>query len=82
MITTRPDIVPGGRYSQADAARALGVHRNTIRRWTYDGVLKMRMRRAPSTRPFYLGSDLLALWGDEIRIGKAGKPRGTRHAEA
>lgn len=45
MITTRPNVEYKGLYSQAQAARALGVDRHTIARYVKQGYINVRVRR-------------------------------------
>lgn len=60
MTAERPDISPQGVYSQAEAARLLGVERHTLARLEKIGL-------EPFTRKgvrgkFYKGKDLLQRW--------------------
>ena len=45
MITTRPEVDYKGNYTQAQAAKALGVDRHTIARYVKQGYLKCKVRR-------------------------------------
>lgn len=61
MTPTPPEIHPDGRYNATQACRALGVCRNTLRKYVIDGRIRQRLSRR-STRPYYLGRDLMRLW--------------------
>lgn len=62
MITPEePKVALTGRYCTSQAAKALGVHRNTIRNYADAGLLKFKTRRKDGRR-FYTGQALLALW--------------------
>ena len=65
MRAEEPQISPTGRYSTAQAARALGIHRCTLARYADAGIIKFGFR-AVSHRRFYLGSELLKLWRNEL----------------
>lgn len=62
MVSEPPAIHPEGHYSATQAMRLLGVSRS----WFYDNYIngkKLRQRFKRSTsRPYYLGRDLLAIW--------------------
>lgn len=60
-MTTELKISDTARYSVGQAAALLGVHRNTIARYTRSGQLKCGRRRA-NGRPFYLGSEIRRFW--------------------
>ena len=36
----QPKVMPKGILTTGEVARCLGVHRNTVRRWTVTGILK------------------------------------------
>lgn len=64
MITAiEPNVSATGRYSVNEASAALGIHRNSLRRYTEQGFIKCGYRRQ-TARKFYLGSEIL-------RFGKA-----------
>ena len=60
MTTTHPDISPQGVYSQAQAARLLGVDRHTLAR--KEGILLDPFTRKGMRGKWYVGRDLLRLW--------------------
>lgn len=61
MTTTKPNVRRDGRYSITETAHALGVHRNTIRRYAQKGQMKCGVRRATS-RIFFSGQEILNFW--------------------
>lgn len=63
MVSERPDINPSGRYTQAAAARLMGVDRHTISRWSRDPSYRLeRFVRRAGGGTYYLGKDLLRIW--------------------
>ena len=61
MTAEEPKLAPLGRYSINEACQALGIHRNTLRRYAKAGLITPGVRRATG-RPIYTGADLLRLW--------------------
>ncbi|MGM9759302.1 MAG: MerR family DNA-binding transcriptional regulator [Parabacteroides sp.] len=61
MRVDEPVVKPAGRYGAIEAAKVLGIHRNTLRNYTEQGLIKFGVRRSTG-RKFYLGSDLLKFW--------------------
>lgn len=62
MITElEPNVTATGRYSITQTAAALGLHRNTLRKYTEAGFIKCGFRRE-SARKFYAGSEILRFW--------------------
>ena len=62
MITSiEPQVSLSGRYPAGEAARLLGIHRHTLRRYTDAGAIKCGFRRE-SGRKFYAGSEILRFW--------------------
>lgn len=60
MTEDEPRIVAARRYTEASAARVLGVHRHTMERWRLAG--KSRYTVSPNGRIYYKGIELLRLW--------------------
>lgn len=65
MKAEEPNISATGRYSTAQASRLLGIHRTTLSRYADSGIIKFGLRSI-SGRRFYLGSELIKLWKDEL----------------
>ena len=61
MVSEEPNVSAAGRCSVTEAAKALGVHRNTLQRYTEAGLIKCGYRRA-NARKFYCGGEILRLW--------------------
>ncbi len=55
-----------GRYSIGRTSTELGVHRNTLRRMTTDGIIPVHHRQATG-KSFYLGKDILKVWYRESK---------------
>jgi predicted site-specific integrase-resolvase len=62
MTSKKPNVYPDGLYTQAQAARALGVDRHTIKRYTDSGLLQAKNRKADK-RLVIKGTQILAVWG-------------------
>ena len=65
MTAIEPNINATGRYSIGEASALLGMHRNTLRKYTEQGHIKCGYRKA-TARKFYLGSELLRLWRTQL----------------
>ena len=61
MASEEPRVSAGGRYSIGETCAALGIHRNTLRRYTESGMIRCGFRRATRAK-FYLGSEILRFW--------------------
>ena len=63
MTATKPDISPHGVYSQAEAARLLGVDRHTLARWEKDPLFPLEgWTRKGRRGKYYRGVALMAMW--------------------
>lgn len=60
MVNVAPDIRPAGRYTVTEACKLLGIHRNTLRKYTQSGMIRCKGTR----RKYYTGTDLLKLWNN------------------
>ena len=66
MITTNePKVNEGGRYSVMQASKALGIHRNTLRNYTEQGLIKCGFRRETG-RKFYAGREIIRFWRAQL----------------
>ena len=65
MIAIEPNINATGRYSIGEASALLGMHRNTLRKYTEQGYIKCGYRRT-NARKFYLGVELIRLWRTQL----------------
>lgn len=62
MITPEePKVSAEGRYSVSQTCKALGIHRNTLRKYTVAGLIKCGFRRE-TARKFYRGSEIVRFW--------------------
>ena len=61
MTTTRPDVALTGRYPIGEAAKKLGIHRDTLRARIKDGSVKCKYRRN-NLRKIILGSEIIRFW--------------------
>lgn len=61
MIATEPDVSATGRYSIGEAAKLLGLCRDTLRKHSDAGLIKYGIHRS-NMRKFYLGSEILRYW--------------------
>ena len=52
------NLVKTGKYSTMEAARLLGVHRNTLGLWVSKGYLKCYLCHRTGRR-YYMGKDLM-----------------------
>ena len=61
MISSQPNVTPTTMYTIAETCRLLEMHRDTLRKYTYNGSIHCGFRRY-SGRKFYLGSEILRFW--------------------
>lgn len=62
-IGEEPQVSPTRRYSVNETCAMLGIHRNTLRRMTAAGGIRVQYLKAGSRlRPCYLGRDILRCW--------------------
>lgn len=63
MVNEQPDVSPTARYTIAEAAAILGMHRNTLRRHTNNGVFGIECHiRKCNGRKYYTGLDIIKFW--------------------
>lgn len=65
MISTPPQVAKTGTYSIGETCKLLGIHRQTLRRYTNAGYISARHRRVGS-RIFYTGMEILRFWRVEV----------------
>lgn len=65
MVSNEPKVCANGRYSIDETCSLLGLHRNTLRRYTAKGQIRFGIRRV-NARKFYLGSEILRFWRAQI----------------
>ena len=66
MLTMKyPDAIPDQRYSINDTATLLGIHRNTLKKYTDLHFIKFHLHSV-GRRVFYLGKDINEFWNKTI----------------
>ncbi|WP_289763498.1 helix-turn-helix domain-containing protein [uncultured Duncaniella sp.] len=66
MVTaTEPQVALTGRYTVKQTCEHLGIHRNTLRRYTEEGHIKCSFRRE-TARKIYLGKEILRFWNSQL----------------
>lgn len=66
MLTAlEPSVSSVGRYSISQTCELLGIHRDTLRKYTDCGYIKCGFRKM-SYRKFYLGSEILRFWKSQL----------------
>lgn len=65
MVNEQPNIKATSRFSIAETCGLLGIHRNTLRKYTKEGRIKAGVRKS-TAKPFYLGSEILNFWTRQI----------------
>lgn len=61
MVRAEIQVSDTARYSIAETCGILGVHRNTLRRYTDGGLIRCGHRRGTGQK-FYLGSEIRRFW--------------------
>lgn len=65
MTSEEPKVAPTGKYSVKETCEKLGMHRNTLYRYTNKGKIKCGFRRS-TLRRFYTGAEILRFWRGEL----------------
>lgn len=65
MTAIEPTVQKTARYSVTETSKLLGIHRNTLTRYTIQGLIKCGYR-ASNARKFYKGIDILAFWSAQM----------------
>lgn len=65
MTSEIPEVNPAGRYSIKEVCHILGIHRNTLRRLTAAGQIKVSFRKG-TLRQFYKGTEIKRFWLAEV----------------
>ena len=66
MITAiEPKVAETGRYSITETCNVLGIHRNSLRKYTDQGFIKCGFRKV-TARKFYTGSEILRFWRAQL----------------
>lgn len=65
MVNVEPNISYNGRYSIVETCRLLGISRNTLYRYTARNLIHYGIRTS-TARKFYLGSEILRFWKQQM----------------
>jgi len=61
MVTLQPQAHPAGRYTVNETCKLLGIHRNTLRKYTEAGEIRCDIRKG-TWQKFYTGLEILRFW--------------------
>lgn len=61
MTNEEPKVADAGRYTITETCKALGIHRNTLRRWLQAGKMKVKFRRIDN-RKVIEGAEIKRAW--------------------
>lgn len=62
---TEPQVTESGRYTVTQTCNVLGIHRNTLLKYTLGGFIRCGFRRE-TARKFYKGSEILRFWRAQL----------------
>lgn len=65
MVTEQPQVHPNSRYTVTETCKLLGIHRNSLRKYTDEGRIKSGVRKS-TAKKFYLGSEIINFWNRQI----------------
>lgn len=66
MITAiEPQVSETGRYSVTETCKILGIHRNSLKKYTELGLIKCGFRKH-AARKFYAGREILKFWRAQL----------------
>lgn len=65
MVAEAPKLNVAGRYTISQTCVLLGIHRNSLRKYTSLGLIKQSFRKSTSAA-FYKGTDILKFWAQEM----------------
>lgn len=61
MTNEEPKVADLGRYTVTETCKALGIHRNTLRRWMQAGKIQCKFRRIDNRKVFE-GKEIKKVW--------------------
>lgn len=64
MVSSQPQVNMNGRYCVSATCRLLGIHRNTLLKYTKEGYIRCSYR-VTSKRKFYYGREIVRFWRAE-----------------
>lgn len=62
-----PNVKSGSMYSISETCDALGICRDSLRRYTNEGYIQCGYR-SPYNRKFYLGSEIVRFWRETVAL--------------
>lgn len=65
MVTEQPKVQPNSRYTVTETCKLLGIHRNSLRKYTKAGRILAGVRKS-TAKKFYLGSEITNFWKKQI----------------
>ncbi len=65
MVSKEPNVQPNSRYTVTETCKLLGIHRNSLRKYTEAGRILAGVRKS-TARKFYLGSEIINFWKKQI----------------
>ncbi|MCM1033016.1 helix-turn-helix domain-containing protein [Bacteroides caecimuris] len=65
MVTEQPNVQPNSRYTVTETCKLLGIHRNSLLKYTKSGRIKSGVRKS-TAKKFYLGSEIISFWNKQI----------------
>ncbi len=68
MITSeRPNVSENGRYTISETCKLLGICRDSLRKYTNEGLIRCGFRQCYNHK-FYLGRDILIFWDNQQEV--------------
>lgn len=61
MTGIQPNVRPAGRYTINETCELLGIHRNTLRRYSANGLIRYNIHKSTMGK-FYTGLEILRFW--------------------
>lgn len=65
MVNELHNINPDAKFSVSETCKLLGIHRNTLYKYTMKGIIKCGVRSSTHKR-FYLGSEIIDFWNNQF----------------
>lgn len=65
MVQDAPEVVSSRRYTTTEAAQLLGIHRNTLNRYTAQGRIRC-IHLSMNGKRFYLGSEIARCYRETV----------------
>lgn len=62
MVNCAPQVNLNAHYSTKEAAALLGIHRNSLRTYSDNGLIKFGRRKLGRKDKFFLGKDIVKFW--------------------